>query len=94
MKVFLGLGCLAIAACAPVAPLPEPSGPCAVTETVRGRYIGVKFRESMRAELQRDTNARIARVVRPDDVVTMDLRQDRLDILLDDGNQIEGLRCG
>ena len=85
---------LGLAACAPMAPLPEPTGPCAVTEALRGRYIGVRFRTAMREEVQRAANARIARVLRPDDVATTDLRSDRLDILLDDGGQVEGLRCG
>ena len=93
MKI-LALGFLAIAACAPMAPLPEPTGPCAVTEAIRGRYIGVKFRGAMRDELRHDTNSRIARIIRQGDAVTMDMRPDRLDILLDDGGQVEGLRCG
>jgi hypothetical protein len=75
-------------------PIAEPSGPCAVTDIVRSRYIGTKFREAAREPLQRDTNSRIARVLRPGDAATMDLREDRLNIMVDDGGQIEGLRCG
>lgn len=84
----------ALGACTPMAPLPEPAGPCAVTEAMRARYIGVKFRMTMRDEVRRDANARIARILRPGDAATMDFRADRLDILLDDGGQVEGLRCG
>jgi hypothetical protein len=33
-------------------------------------------------------------VLRPGDAATMDFRPDRLNILLDDLNEISGLRCG
>jgi hypothetical protein len=89
--VLLGL---AVAACAPMAPLPEPTGPCAVTDQIRGRYIGTRFREAAREPIRREANARIARVLRPDDIATTDLREDRLNVMVDDGGQIEGLRCG
>lgn len=88
------LSALGAAACAPMVPLPEPSGPCAVTETMRGRYIGTKFRLRDRDEIQYAANARLARVVREGDAVTMDHRADRLDILLDETGRVEGLRCG
>ena len=93
MKI-VPLTLLGLAACAPIAPLPEPSGPCAVTEPMRARYIGAKFRTAMREEVQRAANARTLRVLRPGDAATMDFRPDRLDVLLDDGGQVDGLRCG
>ena len=83
-----------LAACAPLAPMAEPTGPCQVSEMMRGRHIGTRFREAKRELLQREANARTARVLRPDVAATMDLRPDRLDILVDEGGQIEGLRCG
>jgi hypothetical protein len=93
MKIVLPLA-LTIAACAPMPPLAESTGPCAVGEIVRGRFIGTKFRMAMRGEIQGDANAKVARVLRPGDAATMDVNPDRLDILVDDMGRIEGLRCG
>ena len=93
MKMLV-LAALTLAACAPMAPLPQPTGPCAVTEAMRARYVGVKFRMAMRTEVQRAANARTARLLRAGDAATMDFRPDRLNILLDDNGQIDGLRCG
>jgi hypothetical protein len=94
MKLLIGSLAL-LAGCTTAAPPPfEPAGPCRVDEAVRMRFAGVKFKMDMRDELERRTNSRIARVLRPDDMATMEERQDRLNIDLDDGGQIVGLRCG
>lgn len=73
---------------------PAPAGPCVVSEQARMRFVGTKFREQQRAEIEHETRARVARVLRPGDMATMDLRPDRLNILVDDGGLIAGLRCG
>ena len=85
----IGLG-----ACMTMAPPPPPAGPCQISEEARIRYAGVKFRERMHDELEHATNARISRILRPGDAATMDFRPDRLNVLLDDMNQISGLKCG
>lgn len=81
-------------ACTTMAEPPAPRGPCVVDERLRVRYAGVKFKARMRAEIERTANAATSRVLHPDDAATMDFRPDRLNILLDDGGQIDGLRCG
>lgn len=85
----IGLG-----GCMTMAPPPQPTGPCRISEDVRMRYIGVKFHERMRDEIKAMTDSRIARIMRPGVPATMDFREDRLNILLDDTKQIVGLRCG
>lgn len=85
---------IGLSACMTMAPPSASIGPCAVSEEARIRYAGVKFRERMRTEIEQATNARTSRVLRPDDAATMDFRPDRLSILLDDMNQISGLKCG
>ncbi len=82
------------AGCATVQPLPPTRGPCLVDDTVKMRFAGMKSRERMRPEIERATNSATSRVLRPDDAATMDFRPDRLNILLDEGRQIDGLRCG
>lgn len=83
-----------VAGCATMpAPAPE-RGPCVVGEAAKIRFAGVKFRERMRPEIEHLTHSALSRVVRPGDVTTRDYRVDRLNILLDDGGLISGLKCG
>jgi hypothetical protein len=83
-----------VAGCATMERPVAARGPCVIDERVKMRFAGVKFRERMRPEIERATHAAMSRVLRPDDAATMDFRPERLNILLDDGGQIDGLRCG
>ena len=83
-----------VAGCATMERPVAAHGPCAMDERVKMRFAGVKFRERMRPEIEHAANAAMSRVLRPDDAATMDVRAERLNILLDDGGQIDGLRCG
>ena len=94
MKTPLIAGLLLAAGCTPMAPVEPPRGPCVVDEAMRMRFAGVKFNMDMRDTIQRAANARTARILRPDDAATMDYREDRLNIMLDDTGQVTGLRCG
>ena len=71
-----------------------PTGPCRIDEQVRMRFVGTGFQTVLRDDLRYATNSRIARVVRPDDAATAEVQTDRLNILLDDEDRIDGLRCG
>lgn len=84
-----------LAGCVQTPPIASlPTGPCLVGEPLRMRYVGVDFELAMRDDMQWGANARIARVLRPDAPGTMDVQPDRLNIVLDETGQIEGLRCG
>lgn len=83
-----------IAGCTTMAEPPAPRGPCVVGESLRMRFVGMKFHERMRGAIEREAHAATSRVLNPGDVATMDFRADRLNILLDDLKQIDGLRCG
>jgi hypothetical protein len=94
MKIW-PIALLMLAGCATVdRPEPAPAGPCIVSDQARMRFVGTEFREHQRMNIQYETSARIARVLRPGDAATMDIRPDRLNILVDDAGLIAGLRCG
>lgn len=84
---------LALAGCATMTEAPL-TGPCHVTQAMHQRYAGAKFRERLRRTIQRDANAPVARILRDGVPATMDFRPERIDIHLDDGGRIDGLRCG
>jgi len=45
-------------------------------------------------QARRDAGAAIARVLKPGQVVTMEYRADRLNVDVDEGNVVTGVRCG
>lgn len=90
VPVLLGL----VAGCTTMDGPPEPTGPCRVDMSFQMRYVGTDFNMRMRDEIQYAANARIARILRPDDPVTKDLRPDRLNILLAEDGKVNALTCG
>ena len=92
MKQLLGL--FALAGCATMAEPSAATGPCQVSEQLRMRFIATEYRASMRDELTISSNARVARILTPDAAATMDRRDDRLNLELDDQRRIAGLSCG
>ena len=58
------------------------------------RFVGMNFRPAMSRQAQRASGARTVRVIRPGQAVTMDFRQDRLNIELGEGGRVRGVRCG
>ncbi len=64
---------------------------------VEGRaqhLVGRPASSDLGREAQRLTGAGPLRWIRPGDVVTMDYREDRLNIELDERQRVKGLRCG
>jgi hypothetical protein len=89
-------------ACAPVPPAepPEEQVPVYgdtgyVCDAGRARsLIGREATSALGAEALRLTGSRTLRWLRPGDVVTMDYREDRLNIEIDASNRVRALRCG
>lgn len=95
MKIGLIPLVLLLAGCVQTTRLADlPTGSCLVSDPLRMRYAGAEFKLDMRDELQWGANARVARVIRSDDVVTSDFSPNRLNIVLGDSDQIDGLSCG
>lgn len=82
---------LATTACA-TTPEEAGTGFCGVERL--GALRGRDATADLGAEALRRSRARTLRWIRPGDMVTMDFRQDRLNIDLDSAGRISGFRCG
>lgn len=59
-----------------------------------GRFVGREATSAVATELRRASGARTIRWVRPGTMVTMDFREDRLTVRLDDRNRVIRASCG
>ena len=85
-------GCTAVSADEPPVPAQGSGGTCNAAPA-QG-LIGRQSTPELGAEAQRLTGAARMRWIRPGQMVTMDYREDRLNIDLDEQGRITGLRCG
>lgn len=96
MRDMIVLAGLTLAACAPAgdgpASPPPPGNACDASglQTELGRIVAADFVEWAKAT----AGARTVRVVRPGMAVTMDYRQDRLNLSLDEKEQLVRANCG
>lgn len=95
MGAAVWLGTAVLMGCAQPAsppPAPAPIGECRA-EPARG-LEGRVFNAQVQAEAQRQSGARVIRVIRPGQAVTMDFSAHRLNIELDAADRVQRLRCG
>ena len=89
------LGC-ATAAAAPeeeaVPPHGSTAGKCDASKAAS--LVGKTRSDALGAEAMRLSGAASLRWIRPGDMVTMDYREDRLNIELDERSRVARLRCG
>lgn len=89
------LGATLLAACAatPAEPIPAPgmTGKCD-TAPVKA-YVGQVATDAVVAKAKAASGADIARVLRPGDIVTMEYRADRLNIMVDEKRVITSMSC-
>ncbi len=62
--------------------------------TLAAWAVGKQPDEATVAKIVADTHSRAARVLKPGQPMTMDYRQDRVNVLLDGSGKIEKLTCG
>lgn len=75
-------------------PRPDAAAGACKAEKVQA-WVGKKASPTVRAEVMAATGAKAARWLYPDSVVTMDYRQDRLNVTMDKGTDvIRSARCG
>lgn len=77
------------AASAPEAP---PVGSCDATQAQT--LVGQPLSDALVQQAQQDTGAKAVRVLKPDQMVTMEFNGERLNIDVDEKGVISGVRCG
>jgi len=91
--VAFALTIFAVAACAPVAPLPGvPTGECSASGL--GNLVGVAATPSLVNRAKRRAGASVARVLKPGQIVTMEYLNGRLNVNVDDRNRVKSFSCG
>ena len=90
---LLALPALALVACAPQPPLSAaPSGKCSIVGL--GKFIGKTSTVGLANEASKRAGASTARVIGPGQAVTMDYREDRLNIHIDANGRVDHFTCG
>ena len=79
-------------------PLPAPAPGGGLVEACDGSssqsLIGQVGNASVAEEARRRSGATVVRFLRPGQIVTMEYRADRLNIVLDQNGRVEAIRCG
>jgi hypothetical protein len=102
MKTIMGAALLLLAAACTTTP--EDGPPALTHDDPDGEYtcnaeglqdlVGRPATAELGADAQRRSHSRTVRWIRPGDAVTMDFREDRLNINLDAQGRVERFNCG
>ena len=89
----IALAAVLVTACAPVAPLPGvPSGKCSTAAL--SEFIGKPATVDLANQALKRAGASVARAIGPNEAVTMEYREGRLNIHLDANNLVDHFTCG
>ncbi|MDV3467253.1 I78 family peptidase inhibitor [Stenotrophomonas sp. C3(2023)] len=69
-----------------------PVGSCDASQA-QG-LVGQTYTDALGSQAQQDASAQELRVLRPDDMTTMEFVGERLNVELDEKNVVSGVRCG
>ena len=96
MTRLLPIAALGLAACAPTPPGDTPPTPPTAGLCDAGKVQDVigKAALTVQADAQARSGARTIRVHKRGDPVTMDLREDRLNLVTDDAGNVVEAKCG
>ena len=93
MRKIMSLVILAATCGCAAAPRPETGA--AICDAARAQsLVGQSAGTDIAARAQRLSGAGIVRWLQPGQIVTMEFRADRLNLVLDGQNRIEAIRCG
>jgi hypothetical protein len=87
-------GPVALSACAPAATLPPPLPAQQCVAAPASWAIGRAATAETVERIRLDTRSAVARVIHPDEVVTMEYRSDRVNVKVNERNAIVGITCG
>ncbi|MBU8977104.1 MULTISPECIES: I78 family peptidase inhibitor [unclassified Lysobacter] len=94
-SLCLAVLALSLAGCASTTPAAGPAAPSGLCNAEGARWaIGSAVNDDVVNRILRDTGSRDARVLRPGQPATMDFREDRVNVDVNDRGAITGLRCG
>ena len=100
-SIVLSASLLALAACSSQptgagdeANATPPAGMAQCKADAARGAVGKVASPELVEQARREAGAGIARVLKPGQVVTMEYRGDRLNVDVDDGNVVTGVRCG
>lgn len=85
---------LPLAGCAPMPPVAPPPGAGACVADPAAWAIGTAASDAVVEQIRIDTHSRIARTLRPGQVVTMEFSAERVNVRVNERNAIIGIACG
>ena len=91
-NLILTLGAVGLAGCATAGTGPAPGGTC--NDAGMSGYVGQPYSAALGTEMQQRSGSGILRVVRYNQVVTMEYSAERLTVSLDQQEKIATARCG
>jgi Peptidase inhibitor I78 family len=95
MKSWTAPALLALAACTTAAPRgPEAEAGVKCDATATTDLVGKVADATLGSDALKRSGARTIRWLRPDSMMTMDYRVDRLNVRIDAANRVAGFTCG
>ena len=95
MRAWAAPAMLTLAACTPAAPRgPEVEAGVKCDATALGDLVGKAADSALGLEALKRSGGRAIRWLRPDSMMTMDYRVDRLNVKIDAANRVTGFTCG
>lgn len=96
MRLSLLSPLLLLAACAspPATPPPAAEAPMACNADAARRWVGEPATAANIEAVRKATGAVVIRVLKPDQMVTLEYRGDRVNVLQDSAGAIERVSCG
>lgn len=88
---------LSLAACAPMPPRnggPMPPSTMTCNAAPASWSIGQAATAEVVERIRMDTHSRIARVLHPDEIITMEFSAERVNVKVNERNAIIGITCG